>query len=53
MTIQETIEQAAKCLRLGAHPNIVFLALRSMDYTPERASLIVQWAQQKVEKEHE
>jgi hypothetical protein len=53
MTIQEAIATAAGCLRLGGHPDVVMLAILNSDFTPEQSKLILKWAQQEVEKEHE
>lgn len=51
MTIEEAIETAANCLRLGAHPNYVRIALLNSDFTPAKAESILLWAKQKSEKE--
>jgi hypothetical protein len=46
MRIYEAIDSAAKCLRSGAHPNIVRLALVCDGFSPDKASVIIGWANQ-------
>lgn len=47
MSIYEAIETAAKCLRSGAHPNIVMIALVNDGFSADKAGVIIGWANQK------
>lgn len=48
MSIYEAIETAAQCLRCGAHPNIVRIALINDGFSANKAGVIIGWANQKI-----
>ncbi len=51
MNITEAISRSVECLRSGVAEGYVKMALISEKFSPERATTIVLWAKQQIEKD--